>query len=70
MFAMAVSDEGRARMGHHISILVSSVAVALYVGLGGLRSAIFNEVLQVCAHLGVARSLFPSSAWYSRWVNG
>jgi SSS family solute:Na+ symporter len=28
------------------SILVSSVAVALYVGLGGLRSAIFNEVLQ------------------------
>ena len=28
------------------SILVSSVAVAVYVGLGGLRSAIFNEVLQ------------------------
>jgi SSS family solute:Na+ symporter len=28
------------------SILVSSVAVAIYVALGGLRSAIFNEVLQ------------------------
>src|SRR6202047_724452 len=30
----------------HISILVSSVTVAIYVALGGLRSAIFNEVLQ------------------------
>src|SRR5581483_8856743 len=30
----------------NFSIIVSSVAVALYVGLGGLRSAIFNEVLQ------------------------
>ena len=28
------------------SILVSSIAVAVYVTLGGLRSAIFNEVLQ------------------------
>ena len=30
----------------NISILVSSVTVAIYVTLGGLRSAIFNEVLQ------------------------
>src|ERR1700740_3198913 len=28
------------------SILISSVTVAIYVALGGLRSAIFNEVLQ------------------------
>jgi solute:Na+ symporter, SSS family len=30
----------------NLSILVSSVTVAVYVALGGLRSAIFNEVLQ------------------------
>jgi len=30
----------------HFSILVSSITVAIYVALGGLRSAIFNEVLQ------------------------
>ena len=30
----------------HFSIWVSSVTVAIYVALGGLRSAIFNEVLQ------------------------
>ena len=30
----------------HFSIWVSSVTVAAYVALGGLRSAIFNEVLQ------------------------
>src|ERR1017187_5260597 len=30
----------------HLSIWVSSVTVAVYVGLGGLLSAIFNEVLQ------------------------
>ena len=30
----------------HISIWVSSITVAVYVALGGLRSAIFNEVLQ------------------------
>jgi SSS family solute:Na+ symporter len=30
----------------NVSILVSSVTVAIYVTLGGLRSAIFNEVLQ------------------------
>jgi len=30
----------------HFSILISSITVAIYVALGGLRSAIFNEVLQ------------------------
>src|SRR5512143_2414949 len=30
----------------HVSILVSSVTVAIYVTLGGLLSAVFNEVLQ------------------------
>jgi len=30
----------------HVSIWISSVTVAVYVALGGLRSAIFNEVLQ------------------------
>ncbi|MEO5922341.1 MAG: sodium:solute symporter family protein [Bryobacteraceae bacterium] len=38
----------------HISIWVSSLTVAVYVALGGLRSAIFNEVLQfVLIWLGV-----------------
>jgi len=31
----------------HFSIWVSSITVAVYVGLGGLFSAIFNEVLQL-----------------------
>jgi SSS family solute:Na+ symporter len=30
----------------HFSIWVSSITVAIYVALGGLLSAIFNEVLQ------------------------
>jgi solute:Na+ symporter, SSS family len=30
----------------NVSILVSSITVAIYVSLGGLRSAIFNEMLQ------------------------
>ncbi len=31
----------------HFSIWVSSLTVAVYVALGGLRSAIFNEVLRL-----------------------
>ena len=46
MFAMAVVMKVVLGWDISFSILVSSVAVALYVGLGGLRSAIFNEVLQ------------------------
>ena len=46
MFAMAVVMKVVLGWDITFSILVSSVAVAVYVGLGGLRSAIFNEVLQ------------------------
>jgi SSS family solute:Na+ symporter len=46
MFAMAVVMKVVLGWSLNFSIVVSSVAVALYVGLGGLRSAIFNEVLQ------------------------
>ena len=46
MFAMAVVMKVVLGWDITFSILVSSFAVAAYVGLGGLRSAIFNEVLQ------------------------
>jgi len=46
MFAMAVVMKVVLGWDITFSILVSSIAVAVYVGLGGLRSAIFNEVLQ------------------------
>src|SRR5208337_1959616 len=46
MFAMAVVMKVVLGWNMHFSIIVSSLAVAAYVGLGGLRSAIFNEVLQ------------------------
>jgi len=46
MYAMAVVMRVVLGWNIHISILVSSVTVAIYVALGGLRSAIFNEVLQ------------------------
>ncbi|HKF48243.1 MAG TPA: sodium:solute symporter family protein [Terracidiphilus sp.] len=46
MFAMAIVMKVVLGWDINFSIIVSSVAVALYVGLGGLRSAIFNEVLQ------------------------
>ncbi len=46
MFAMAVVMKVVLGWDLNFSIIVSSIAVAVYVGLGGLRSAIFNEVLQ------------------------
>jgi len=46
MFAMAVVMKVVLGWDITFSILVSSIAVAAYVYLGGLRSAIFNEVLQ------------------------
>jgi solute:Na+ symporter, SSS family len=46
MFAMAVVMKVVLGWDLNFSIIVSSLAVAVYVGLGGLRSAIFNEVLQ------------------------
>ncbi len=46
MYAMAVVMRVVLGWDLHFSIWVSSITVAIYVGLGGLRSAIFNEVLQ------------------------
>jgi SSS family solute:Na+ symporter len=46
MFAMAVVMKVVLGWDLNFSIIVSSLAVAAYVALGGLRSAIFNEVLQ------------------------
>ena len=46
MYAMAVVMRVVLGWDIHFSIWVSSITVAAYVALGGLRSAIFNEVLQ------------------------
>src|ERR1700691_4261584 len=46
MFAMAEGIDVVLCWNLNFSIIVSSLAVAVYVALGGLRSAIFNEVLQ------------------------
>jgi SSS family solute:Na+ symporter len=46
MYAMAVVMRVVLGWDIHFSIWVSSITVAIYVALGGLRSAIFNEVLQ------------------------
>ncbi len=46
MYAMAVVLKVMLGWDIHFSIWVSSLTVAIYVGLGGLVSAIFNEVLQ------------------------
>jgi SSS family solute:Na+ symporter len=46
MFAMALVMKVVLGWDIHFSIWVSSITVAIYVALGGLRSAIFNEVLQ------------------------
>lgn len=46
MYAMAAVMQVVLGWNLHFSIWVSSITVAIYVGLGGLTSAIFNEVLQ------------------------
>jgi solute:Na+ symporter, SSS family len=46
MYAMAVVMRVVLGWDIHFSFWVSSITVAIYVALGGLRSAIFNEVLQ------------------------
>jgi solute:Na+ symporter, SSS family len=46
MYAMAVVMRVVLGWDLNFSIMVSSLTVAAYVALGGLRSAIFNEVLQ------------------------
>src|SRR5438067_11669907 len=46
MYSMALVMKVVIGWNIHTSIWVSSLTVAVYVALGGLRSAIFNEVLQ------------------------
>lgn len=46
MYAMALVMKVVLGWNIHFSIWVSSITVAVYVALGGLSSAIFNEVLQ------------------------
>ncbi len=46
MYSMALVMKVVLGWDIHFSIWVSSMTVAVYVALGGLRSAIFNEVLQ------------------------
>ncbi len=46
MYAMAVVMKVVLGWNMDLSIWVSAITVAIYVALGGLRSAIFNEVLQ------------------------
>ena len=46
MYSMALVMKVVLGWNIHTSIWLSSVTVAVYVALGGLRSAIFNEVLQ------------------------
>src|ERR1700687_3869728 len=46
MYSMALVMKVVLGWDIHFSIWVSSLTVAIYVTLGGLRSAIFNEVLQ------------------------
>ncbi|HYB62428.1 MAG TPA: sodium:solute symporter family protein [Methylomirabilota bacterium] len=46
MYAMAVVMEVMLGWNLHLSIIVSSLTVGVYVAAGGLFSAIFNEVLQ------------------------
>jgi hypothetical protein len=52
MFAMAKVMQIVLGWDINFSIWVSALTVAIYVTLGGLRSAIFNEVLQFFSHLG------------------
>jgi SSS family solute:Na+ symporter len=46
MYSMALVMKVVLGWDIHVSIWISSITVAIYVALGGLRSAIFNEVLQ------------------------
>jgi len=46
MYSMALVMKVVLGWDIHVSIWISSLTVAIYVALGGLRSAIFNEVLQ------------------------
>jgi solute:Na+ symporter, SSS family len=58
MFAMAKVMQIILGWDMHTSIWVSSITVALYVAMGGLFSAIFNEVLQFFL-IGLGAMLIP-----------
>src|SRR6184192_1894439 len=59
MYSMALVMKVVLGWNINFSIWVSSLTVAAYVALGGLRSAIFNEVLQFILIWG-ARCSYPS----------
>lgn len=70
MFSMAVVMKVVLGWNITFSIFVSSVAVAIYVALGGLRSAIFNEVLQFVLIWGGALlipilGLIEAGSWHN-----
>ena len=59
MFSMALVMKVVLGWDITFSIVISSLAVAAYVALGGLRSAIFNEVLQFVLIWGGVTLLVP-----------
>ena len=68
MFAMAKVMQIVLGWDINFSIWVSSLTVAIYVALGGLRSAIFNEVLQFFL-IWAGALLIPILGLYrSRWL--
>jgi SSS family solute:Na+ symporter len=73
MYSMALVMKVVLGWDINFSILVSSITVAIYVGLGGLRSAIFNEVLQFVliwagALLIPILGLIEAGGWHNLWA--
>ena len=73
MYSMALVMKVVLGWDINFSILVSSITVAIYVGLGGLRSAIFNEVLQFVliwagALLIPILGLIEAGGWNNLWA--
>ncbi len=62
MFAMAKILNLLLGWDMNVSIWVSSITVAIYVFLGGLLSAVFNEVLAILPHL--AGNAVDSNTWH------
>src|SRR5881628_2835219 len=70
MYSMALVMKVVLGWDINFSIWVSSITVALYVALGGLRSAIFNEVLQfVLIWLGALLIPILGLVEAGGWVN-
>ncbi|HWR13382.1 MAG TPA: sodium:solute symporter family protein [Terriglobales bacterium] len=73
MYSMALVMKVVLGWDIHFSIWVSSITVAVYVALGGLRSAIFNEVLQFIliwagALLIPILGLVETGSWANLWA--